>query len=253
MGETVIKRSETDKETDIKQGGTNGGTSTTSKSTADTSTERGTTRGDARGTTRGVSGTGTTTEQAETTNRLSVLDDEKERKRLERNAKRRERYQKQKEQQATGQATELKPKKVNNRKAKSNDVDTTQINTLIKTVSTLIASRPNCSHWLLSDAEIESITTPLTKMMQESDLFSKLGEHSNQIALVTACVTVFAPRILTTVILLKEKAKHDRQVRKQVSQGPTIGDNGNDVTENRNAVDDKVNGTNEHWTSSLIY
>ena len=219
MGETNIERSETIKETDIKESGTSG-TSTTSTSTADTSSKSGTrgTRGN-RGDTG--TGTGTTTEQTTTTPQLSVLDDEKERK----------------------------PKKVINKKAKTNDLDTTQINTLIKTISTLIASRPNCSHWMLSDAEIVSITTPLTKMMQESDIFSKLGEHSNQIALVTACVTVFVPRILTSVMLIKEKKEHDRKVRKQVSQGPTNPNNGENNKSNGNAPSGENPSNNEHWTS----
>ena len=174
----------------------NGRGSTKSESTPNATAERGR-RGE-----RGDRGErGTTEEKEKVVSRLSSIKkkegetDEQYQKRLERNEKRRQKYQ---EQKAQGTLKQAKPKKVNAKKKQSQEVDTEQLNTFIKTISTLIASRPNCSHWLLSDTEIESITTPLAKMFKESDVFNKLGEHSNQIALITACITVFMPRIITT-------------------------------------------------------
>mgnify|MGYP003291233990 CR=1 FL=1 len=223
-----------------------------SGSSTNATTKRGTGRGNTTGS--GTTGRGSTkTEQEKDVLGLSVLD-EKERKRLERNEKRRQRYH---EQKAKGELpSQKKPRKVNNTKkaAKKDDaIDTTQMNIIIKTISSLIAARPNCSHWMLTDAEIQSITTPLAKMMEESEIFNKIGEHSNQIALVTACVTVFVPRIIQTTMIVKENKKHVRQVREQGNKGKVVELNRQHDTDNRNANDGKNNGSDEHWTSSLIY
>lgn len=242
------------RQVDERNDNTNGqrGSNTSGSSTTST-TERGTRGTDDRGS-GAARGRSTKAEQKEVVSGLPILKDEtpeEKKKREERNAKRRERYAKQKAEQ--GQT--VKPKKVNTKKKKQDDaaIDTNQLNIIIKTISTLIASRPNCSHWLLSDAEIESITTPLTKMMQESDIFNKLGEHSNQIALVTACVTVFVPRIIQTTIIVKENKKRVREVKQSANQGKVISIDRQDDKRDRNANDGKVDGTNEHWTSTLIY
>ena len=244
--EVVIRQvDERNDNTDGQRGSNTSGSSTT------TTTKRGTRGTDDRGSGRDR-GTGAKAEQKEVVSGLPILKetDEEKKKREERNAKRRERYAKQKAEQ--GQT--VKPKKVNTKKKKQEDViDTNQLNIIIKTISTLIASRPNCSHWLLSDAEIESITTPLSKMMQESEIFNKIGEHSNSIALVTACVSIFVPRIIQTTMIVKENKKRVREVKQQGNQGKVISIDRPNDKQNRNADDGEVNGSNEHWTSTLIY
>ncbi len=161
--------------------------------------------------------TGDTTRKAEVKNEvfsgLASVDDD-EQKRLERNAKRRERYAAQK---AANGGT-VKPRKVNSKKAQSDAIDTTQINALIATLSAIVASRPDCEHWLLTEKEIDSITQPLSKMLAESEALSKINENSNQIALVIACVSVFAPRLFVTVTKMKEKKEREKIVKQPITK-----------------------------------
>ena len=192
----------------------------------------------------------TTGEQKEIIPELAILNDkekeqydkadEKEKKRILRNAKRRERYAKQK--------AEPKPKKVNKKSGKTDEIDRTQINAVISGLTTAIASRPNCQHWMMSNEEIDSITKPLCNMLKESELFEKTLEHSNEIALVTACMTVFAPRIFTTVLIEKEKNKHVKSTRKTTEnkKSPERNDSGN-------ANIPKDSGDNGVWFGSALY
>ena len=135
--------------------------------------------------------------------------DEAERKRLERNERRRERYAKEKE--ANGGT--VKPRKVKKKKTNEPPVDTASLNMVVGTLFNVIGSRPNMEHWRLTDEEITSITTPLAGMIAESEALKNIGEFSNQIALVTACVAVFTPRVVLTVSQGKEKKKLERTKR----------------------------------------
>ena len=236
--------------------GTETGTRGTGRSNTGESTTDSRTTGRTTGTNTGGSGrsTGRSTakEQKEVIPGLPVLDDEKERKRLERNAKRRERYAKEKAEQ--GQS--VKPRKVNTKKKQDEQkLSTEQLNTFVKTISLVVASRPNCEHWLLSDSEIESITTPLAKMLAESEIFEKLGEHSNQIALVTACVTVFMPRIIKTTMIMKEKKKYVGTIKKQQprSEEKVININRNNDRGNEPKSNDQISSTNESWVNGIFY
>lgn len=136
--------------------------------------------------------------------------DDKEKKRLLRNAKRRADYAKNKNE--NGQT--VRPKKVNKKKDTVPSNDITQLNGIIVALSSVVASRPNCQHWQLSEKEVESITTPLAKMLAESETFQNVGQYSNQIALVMACITVFVPRLVATVQINKEVKKIERTGQK---------------------------------------
>lgn len=112
-----------------------------------------------------------------------------------------------------------KPRKVNKAKPKKETgPDVTQLNNLIKTVSGVVASRPGNAHWMLTDKEVESITTPLAAMLEEMAIVEKLGEHSNQVALAVACVSVFAPRIIVTVNQKKEVKKVERELKQKLTR-----------------------------------
>ena len=113
-------------------------------------------------------------------------------------------------------AKQRKPKKVTKAKQnkKEETVDATQLNTLIKTVSGLVASRPGNAHWMLSDKEIDSITTPLVAMLKEMEVIEKVAEHSNALALSVACISVFAPRVMITVNQKKEVKKVERELKR---------------------------------------
>ena len=142
--------------------GTTGGSSKSSSAT-DTSTG-GNTGGRTGGNTTGGTTGGENGQSIEKTDELVILTEEEkrqyasaddaERKRLIRNAKRRERYKNEK-------GGTVKPKKVNKKKASEPVVDTDTINMLIATLSTVVSSRPDCEHWALSEKEINSIALRL--------------------------------------------------------------------------------------------
>lgn len=102
--------------------------------------------------------------------------------------------------------TTRKPRK---KKEEPKLIDQTSLNMVIGSISAVVASRPDCEHWMMTEAEINSITTPLSKMIEESELFKDVGNYSNQIALVMACGTVFIPRIILTVQKGKEKKQRE--------------------------------------------
>lgn len=212
----IIK--EVDRQSDGKidgiPSGAGTGTDRTSSDTSDTRTDR---RGTGTGAGAGTD-TGGNTEKgkpSEKVSELSLLTDEElkqyqtanasEQKRILRNAKRRQRYADQKAKNGE----QVKPRKVNTaKKTETNAFDVTQLNLIIAGVSCAVASREGMSHWLLTEQEINSITVPLSKMLAESETFASMGQYSNQIALVMACLTVFAPRIFVTIQQSKEKKEH---------------------------------------------
>ena len=242
MGESIIKQVEPiNREVGTGTEGTGGDTK--SKSPTNTGTRTGGTGGTGTGRTGGK----TSTEKTVIPTVVNV--DKEEQKRLERNAKRRERYAKQK---AEGT---LKPKKVNTKKqAKDETLGTEQITKLLKTVSMLIASRPNQQHWLLSDAEIKSIAEPLTKILQESKAFESIGEHSNAIALSIACITIILPRTIKSITDISKKKKKEKEVKKNVElRGSQRKNNTNDKRNNGNTTANGANsGTNAIWYGDAI-
>jgi hypothetical protein len=237
-------------------GNENGGSATSTSTTDSRTDSRTDTNG---GTNGGIDGNGGRTDTEKTiVSELAILTDEErkqynvadetEKKRLLRNAKRRERYAKQKAD--NGQS--VKPRKVNKKTSKQkDDTDRTQINAVIGGISTAIASRPNCQHWQLSEQEIDTITKPLCEMLKESEVFEKVSEHSNEIALVTACFTVFAPRILTTVMIEKEKRKNEPRptVTNKKTEDKKLDKRNDKGTTDNNAN----NGSSGGWFGDALY
>lgn len=203
------------------RGTSSGGTSST---TTSTSTTGGTGTGGTGGTGTGGSGN-TETVKGSSVLELAILTDEEkaqylvadetEKKRIMRNAKKRQRYAERK--QADGQP--VKPRKVKGSKKEevTPALDVAQLNMIVASLSAVIASRPNCEHWLLTEKEINSITVPLSKMLAESPMFANMGQYSNQIALCLACITVLMPRLIVTVQKSKEVKKVARTGQQTVT------------------------------------
>ena len=208
---------------------------------------------DTTATTRGIGGSGgsggtaTGTAKEKEPTRLPILTEEE--KRAERNRKRRERYAKQKAEQ--GETP--KPKKVRKKKTDDNALGTEQLNALIKSISVMIASRPKCEHWLMSDAEIESITTPLSNILKDSEAFKNIGEHSNQIALVFACITVILPRAIKSISIMQEEKKNERRVKQQSKSNKDKVTNIDRADSGRPASNGKDNSDNEPWYGQALY
>ena len=193
-------------------GGTGTGNNSNSTSTANPGSG-------GRGTGRGT-GTGTGTAdgnkaEKEIVPQLVTVESglsEEDKKKEERNAKRRERYAKQKAE--NGQS--VKPRKVNATKKQTAEppINTEQINALILSLSAIVASRPNCEQWLLTESEVDAITKPLLAIIAESEKVEMIAKNSNQIALAVACISVFAPRIMVTVQKMKAEQEKKKNVRK---------------------------------------
>ena len=232
-----VKPARTETRTSRGTGGTGGDTK--SKSSTDTGTRTGGTGG------TGTGGAGGTTANKEKV--ISTMVDVEEEKRLERNRKRRERYAKQKAEGAQ------KPKKVNTKKTKE-VIDTTQIETLIKTISVMASSRPGQEHWLLLDSEVKALAEPLTNILKDSDAFSSISEHSNAVALVIACITIILPRTIKSITDISKKKKKEKEVKKNVELRGSKAKNISDVKRNDRSVsaNDKNNGTNAIWYGDAI-
>lgn len=208
----------------------------------------------------GAGGTArTATEKAEVSGLALLTEEEQkiyetaneaEQKRLLKNAKRRQQYA---EKKANGGQT-VKPRKVRKAKAETPNpaLDKASLNMIIASLSAIIASRPNCEHWLLSEAEINSITDPLSKMLADSEAFANLGQYSNQIALVMACATVFIPRMIVTIQKQKEvkaierTGQHTDTTVKRLDGGRTVSktETSNSNANGKNDKKSSSNGTN---------
>ena len=237
MGESIIKQVEPiNREVGTGTGGTG---DTKSKSPTDTRTRTGGTGG------TGTGGTGGKTVGEKEV--VSSMVDVEEEKRLERNRKRRERYAKQK-----AEGTQ-KPKKVNTKKTKD-VIDTTQIETLIKTISVMVSSRPGQEHWLLLDSEIKALADPLTNILKDSSAFSSISEHSNAVALVIACITIILPRTIKSISDISKKKKKEKEVKKNVELRGSKTKNISDVKRNDRNIpaNDKNNGSSAIWYGDAI-
>lgn len=218
-----------------------------------TATERGTGTATGRGTgeTTGTA-TGTAGEaEKEKPVRVAILSDE-EQKREERNRKRRERYAKQK---AENGGT-VKPRKVNATKQQPKQTaDTTTVSMVIGTISGIVASRPNMAHWQLTPTEIEQLAQPITNMLAESEAFQGLQEHSDAIALVTACFTIFVPRIVLTVATMpkKESKKDGGNIRTIHTDRQRAGQKNKDSdTDTKPSKEPANNGSNDDNTQPWL-
>lgn len=156
--------------------------------------------------------------------------------------------------------TTRKPRK---KKEEPKLIDQTSLNAVIGSISAVVASRPDCEHWMMTETEINSITTPLSKMIDESELFKDVGNYSNQIALVLACATVFTPRIIVSVQKVKEKKQREitgnsvetnvgtgkGNVKKKTYSKPSITDRTNQAD---TSTDDANIVTSQPWFGEAL-
>lgn len=198
-------------------------TSGTSTSAADTTAAGGRTRGGGDGRSGGT-GTAAAGEQSKEFSELAILTeeekakyyaaDEAEQKKILKNARRRKQYAEKKASGGQG-----KPRKVRGKaKEQPEVIDKASLNMVVASLSAIVASRPNCEHWALTETEINSITDPLSKMLAESEAFANLGQYSNQIALVMACVTIIVPRMIISI----QKSKEMKQIARTGQRTNTI-------------------------------
>lgn len=97
-----------------------------------------------------------------------------------------------------------RPKKVSKKKKQENKIPAEQVDKLIVGMSQIVAAKPNCAHWAITEQEAHGISEPLCNILERSGLLEKMGENTDAIALVVACTTVFVPRIMLTASIRKE-------------------------------------------------
>ena len=83
--------------------------------------------------------------------------------------------------------------------------DSKQISAFIVAVSSMVAARDGMQHWLITEAEAEQIAKPLSNIIEKSSHLKTLGEHADAFALVSACLMIFAPRLIMTMQIKKSK------------------------------------------------
>ena len=103
-----------------------------------------------------------------------------------------------------------KPKKVRKNKKQVPALPVDQVDSLIVSLSGIVASRPHCEHWLISEQEAHTISQPLCNILDKYDVFNKVGTHSDAIALVVASVSVILPRAMLSMAMMKEGKKRAR-------------------------------------------
>lgn len=230
--------------------GTAKGTDNTSTTTQDTRTE---TAGTGVGSGGSTAGTGET--EKEVVSELVILNEQE--KRDERNRRRRERYA----QQKAENGGTVKPRKVNGNKAKqtAKQADNTQVKAIISTISTLVASRPNMAHWQLTPAEIESLATPISNIMAESEAFAKVAEHSDALALITACFTIFVPRVVISIATMPKKevkGKNGGNVTDITSRPKSTTQKADNGTDKKSDIKPTTSSANvnqsEHWIGGVL-
>lgn len=119
------------------------------------------------------------------------------------------------------------------------------VSMLLTTVSSVVASKKGLEHWKISEKESMMIAEPLTNILEKSSFFNKVAEHSDGIALVTACTVVFTPRVMMTVANIKT----NKGVKKDVSKfKPTIQRNENGTTTSSSGTNN--NGSNGNITAN---
>ena len=110
----------------------------------------------------------------------------------------------------TEKPAEKKPKKVNKRspKKKEPSVPAEQVDALLMAMSGMIATRPGCEHWAISQQEAHSMSVPLCNILDKSGFLQAMGENADAVALAMAAVTIIIPRAMITAGKIKEEKKH---------------------------------------------
>ena len=106
-----------------------------------------------------------------------------------------------------------KPKPKKTKKSKQGETEAVgQMSALLQSLSLIIASREGFEHWAISEQEATSLVNPLYNMLTKNEMFNKISEHSDALALVTASTMILLPRAMVSLDRLKEKRKKKKVV-----------------------------------------
>lgn len=129
----------------------------------------------------------------------------------------------------TSQKKRGRPRKQSQNKNDVSVLNIESITGIIVSVSSIIASREGYAHWLITKAEAEQIAKPLSNIIANNEHLKQLTEHADSFALISACIMIFAPRLLITITQnkgKKEKKKNTIEVKKNDNARKSIPDSG---------------------------
>ena len=104
------------------------------------------------------------------------------------------------------------PKKAQKRSRKAKKPDPTaynaeQIAALIQGMSNIVAARPDMAVFALQQTEAQQLAQPIANMIAKSERLQNMGEYADAIALVTASLVIFGPRVMIYQEQQKQKKK----------------------------------------------
>lgn len=104
------------------------------------------------------------------------------------------------------QPKKAKQKRTRTKKNKNDaNFNAEQLKAILLTVSAMAETTEATSFFALSEKEAEQIAIPLANIIANNDSLTALTEHSDSIALVTACFIIFVPKLFLFMAYQKNK------------------------------------------------
>jgi len=194
----------------------------------------------------GRGGGATKTESSQNLPKLVAVEvpgesEDKAEARKKKNAERQKKYREEKKNKNLSAAKKT---------AKQSSLDTSQLEILILTTSSIISSRDGMGVWQLSPEEVKQIVQPLSNIMaRHADTMGVVSEYADYIALIVACATIFIPKYLIWKAT-RPKKESKPNVRQNQNPDTNGGDSARTVTvsdrpDNRKSTDVHTNVSKE--------
>lgn len=156
--------------------------------------------------------------------------------------------------------TPAEPKKAKKKRTRTNNkkndapFNAEQIKGILMVMSGVMSQSEAGKIFALTEGEAEQIANPLANIIAKNDSLAGLGEHADSVALITACLMIFIPRLIIFLQYQKnKKALKDKNIKivKGVEKNEQKGTPaGNSTGPNRNVTSGGVNG-GENILSSI--
>lgn len=89
-----------------------------------------------------------------------------------------------------------RPRKNTNKSKNNATFNSEQITALLMSMNAILSQSESGKFFAITEKEAEQIAKPLANIIAKNDSFAGLGEHSDSIALTTACIMIFIPRLI---------------------------------------------------------
>ena len=146
------------------------------------------------------------------------------------------------------------PKK-RTRTTKKNDsvFNEEQLTALIMSISSVFkaSDKDSVKLFALSESEAKQIATPLSKLIINNDSLKGLTEHSDSIALVTACLMIMIPRLVIFAQLKKQEKKlRDQNVK--IMKGTKTNEQKGQTDRNSQPAHERATHNNANGGQSVL-